>query len=190
MRRYPVWFYGLVRDKHYGIILSEIYPGIGYSDFDIDRDDGDLKPVDPQDQYVEIATDLMYRNPEELAREYPDAKYVDLGKQLEEAAHKPAIDFKEFEDDRSLFLKLMDARYVLDFFLDNKSYAYYPDDVGKIANLSEYVGLMDDIELLEKYNIIRQRTTGCYELNKECELTQILIALDNAISEKATHDQQ
>ena len=190
MPNYSLWFYGLVRDETSGeIILSEIYPGIGYSNFEIYEDDGDCKPVDPREQFSDIGSDIMLRNPKQLAEEYPEAERVDWESEAKEAIELAGEKeyhslLYDFVDDRSLFLKFMDARYVLDFFLDNPAYAYYPDE---IEGCQENPDLDKNIEMLEKYGIIEQTTIGCYRLvsySRRNELLKALVLVDDILAEE------
>jgi hypothetical protein len=172
---YGIWFYGLVDEKG-EIVLSEIYPGVGYCDFKLLLED-DGKPIDPKDQFLEVGSDIYYRTPEQLKEEYPGAEKVDLDLDYE---LEHSVPFPEFVDDRSSFLKLMDARYVIDWFLDNSEYAYYPDEIETCAENPE---LYDNIDLLCDYGIIREKTVGCYELDKNNDITKLLISLDKGVSE-------
>ena len=190
MPNYSLWFYGLVQDETSGqIILSEIYPGMGYSDFEIYEDDGDCKPVDPKDQFADIGSDIMLRTPQQLAEEYPEAKKVDWESEAKEAIELAGEKehhnlLEDFVDERSLFLKFMDARYVLDWFLDNSQYAWYPDEIEACGDTPE---LYEHLEMLEKYGIVEQTTIGCFKLvsyGRRNELLKALVLVDDILAKE------
>lgn len=173
---YGIWFYGLVRDPDTGAVLvGEIHPGFGYCNWDIYPDDGDGKPLDPTQQYADIGSDILIRSPEQLAAEHPGV--IDDFR-IEEELREPSVPF-DFTDDRSLFLKLLDARYVIDWYLDNSEYAYYGDEISGCDNEDLY----NHIGMLVKYGILQETTFGCYQLNKHSEIVQTLMLLDELVAE-------
>jgi hypothetical protein len=187
MPNYSLWFYGLVQDEISGqIVLSEIYPGIGYSNFEIYKDDGDCKPVDPKDQFADIGSDIMLRNPNQLKEEFPEAEHINWLTKIEDVT-KPREYFsllEDFVDDRSLFLKFLDARYVLDWFLDNPAYAYYPDEIETCADSPD---LQENIDMLKKYGIIEQTLVGHYQLtgySRRNELLKAIMLVDDILAEE------
>jgi hypothetical protein len=170
-----IWFYGLCLDEASGeMVLSEIHPSLGRSSFSIYEDDGDRKPVDKQEQWTDVGYDILNVNPEYLARKFPDAEKVDWDKEMAEA--KP-IDFEElFHDDRSLFLKLMDSRYLLDFFMDK------PPFVSRVEIEEDFEDYEDDLANLLSFEIIKKQEDGIYYLNHENKLTKMFIHLDAMLS--------
>jgi hypothetical protein len=187
---YGLWFYGLVQENDGKILLSEIYPGIGYSNWSIYRKDDEGKPEDTTEQWAEIGSDIVLRTPLQLELEFPEAEKVDWESDVHEALeHAGELEhfslLEDFKDDRSILLKFLDARYVLDWFLDNAAYSYYPDEVETCADNPE---LYDNIDLLEKYGVIEQRTSGCYQLNRKSDVTLLLFKLDSKLSEIAANN--
>jgi hypothetical protein len=187
---YSLWFYGLVQEKSGQILLSEIYPGIGYSDWSIYRDDGDSKPEDTTLQWASIGSDVLLRTPLQLESEFPEAEKHNWESDVQEALHQASSSehfslLEDFVDDRSILLKFLDARYVMDWFLDNASDAYYPDEIETCANRPE---LYDHIELLEKYGVLQQTTNRCYRINRKSDITTLLLKLDSKLSEMAAND--
>lgn len=181
MHAYGIWFYGLVRDETGDITISEIHPGFGYCNWEIYPDDGDGKPLDPMEQYAEIGSDILVRSPDQLAAEFPGA--VEPNFRIEEELREPSVPF-DFKDDRSLLLKLLDARYVIDWYLDNCGHAYYGDEIEGCDNDDLY----DHIDMLVKYGILQETTFGCYQLNKDSPITQALIMLDELVAEKGENE--
>jgi hypothetical protein len=162
---------------------------MGYSDFKIYKDDGDCKPIDPKDQFADIGSDIMLRTPDQLKEEYPEAEKVDWESEVKEAIvlagekeYHSLLD--DFVDERSLFLKFFDARYVLDWFLAiaNTSHAYYSDE---IEGCQDSPDLLKNIDMLEKYGIIEQTTVGCYKLvsyDRRNTLLKALLLVDDILS--------
>ena len=88
------WFYGLVRQEDGRIVLSEIHPSIGRSDFELfkeiddDRSDEEyLKEI-----YSWIGSDILRWNPKSLIEAYPDAKKIDWKKEMENAVSFESTD--------------------------------------------------------------------------------------------------
>ena len=187
---YSIWFYGLVQEKDGKILLSEVYPGVGYSNWSIYRDDDFGKPEDTAKQWAEIGSDVLLRTPLQLEAEFPDAKKVNWESDVQEALQHASSSghvnlLEDFVDDRSVLLKFLDARYVLDWFLDNGECAYYTDEIETCTDSPE---LYDNIDLLEKYGVLQQRSIGCYQLNKKSEITLLLLKLDSKLSEVAANN--
>lgn len=92
-----IWFYGLVRQEDGRMVISEIYPGLGRSNFEISNDGFDDRPdeVVIKEIYADIGYDILRWNPERLKAEYPDAEKVDWEKEIEEGM-KDAIPFEDY----------------------------------------------------------------------------------------------
>lgn len=174
---YHTWFYGMCLDEESGeIVISEISPSLGRSSFSIYKDDGDRKPVDPVYQYAEITYDFLNVTPEYLAQKYPNTEKVDWEEEIAEAKLMTPLDLEDlFQDDRSLFLKLMDSRYLLDFFMDNQVFSYSKEDIEE--HFDDYE---EDLSNLLSFGIIEEHD-GKYCLSHSNALTDILISLDRLL---------
>jgi hypothetical protein len=92
-----IWFYGLVRQEDGSIAVSEIYPGHGWCDFEISKDEFDERPEKEviKEIYEDIGYDILRWSPAALKAEYPDADKVDWEKEINECL-KDAIPFEEY----------------------------------------------------------------------------------------------
>jgi hypothetical protein len=66
--------------------MSEIYPGHGFCDFEISKDEFDERPEKEviKEIYEDIGYDILRWSPITVKAEYPDAEKMDWEKELEE----------------------------------------------------------------------------------------------------------
>ena len=88
------WFYGLVLQEDGHVVLSEIYPSIGRSDFELFKEADDDRPDEEflREIFSWIGSDILHWNPKNLIEAYPDAKKVDWEKEAETAVSFGSID--------------------------------------------------------------------------------------------------
>ena len=91
------WFYGLVRQEDGSVTISEIYPGHGFCDFEISKDEFDERPEKDviKEIHENIGYDILCWSPAVLKAQYPDAEKVDFEKKREERL-KDSIPFEDF----------------------------------------------------------------------------------------------
>ncbi len=92
-----IWFYGLVRQENGRVTISEIYPGHGFCDFEISKDEFDERPEKEvvKEIYEDIGYDILHWSPATLKSKFPDAEKVDFEKEID-GWLKDAIPFDDF----------------------------------------------------------------------------------------------
>jgi hypothetical protein len=87
-------FYGLVRQEDGRIVLSEIHPSIGRSDFELFKETDDDRSDEEylMEIFSWIGSDILHWNPKSLIEAYPDAKKIDWEKEMENAVSFESID--------------------------------------------------------------------------------------------------
>lgn len=87
----------------------------------------------------------------------------------------------EEEDNLTQFIKFLDMRNLLDFFIDNKIFYYSLDEIREYIN---YLWIDRDIETLVHMGVIKLRDDGKYAINIDSEIAKTLIKLDNLVTEE------
>ena len=102
------WFYGLVRQDDGRIVLSEIHPSIGRSDFELFKENDDDRSDEEflMEIFSWIGSDILHWNPKSLIEAYPDAVRIDWEKEMVNAVSFESIDelrkhLLEKDDDES-----------------------------------------------------------------------------------------
>lgn len=92
-----IWFYGLVRQEDGSVTVSEIYPGHGWCNFEISKDEFDERPEKEvvKEIHEDIGYDILRWSPAALKAEYPDAEKVDFENEIDECL-KDAIPFEDY----------------------------------------------------------------------------------------------
>jgi len=153
-----MWFYGIVRNKHGELVISEIFPKGGYGEIKLEEYDWiePGKPANIEKRFAEIASDIMYWTPQRVMEsaseedEYDDSKPV----------HADTIPM--FTDDRSPFLKLLDARWLLDHAIECRTESFRLEDV-------EHLGgdeTKEWVDILLGCGIIKESGDGRYRFNR------------------------
>jgi hypothetical protein len=88
------WFYGLVLQEDGHVVLSEIYPSIGRSDFELFKEADDDRSDEEflTEIFSWIGSDILHWSPKSLIEAHPDAKKVDREKEAEDANSFGSID--------------------------------------------------------------------------------------------------
>lgn len=153
------WFYGLVIDEMGRIVISEIHPGLGYDDIRLEEVDWiePGKPANIEKQFAEIASDIMHWNPQRVAECAAEEGEYDYDC---EPVHIDTI--PAFVDDRSPFLRLLDARWLLDYVLENRTSSFRFGDVENLGGKDT----REWIDVLLRYGVIKESGEGVYRFDK------------------------